>query len=111
MRVDVLGVGFDNITMEQAVSRAMELMEESGAHYVVTPNPEIVEICREDEKARAVINRADLVLPDGIGVIYGAKLLHTPLVQRLPGIEFAQALMAAMAGTEKKLFLLGAKPG
>ena len=111
MRVDVLGVGFDNITMEQAVSRAMALMEESGAHYVVTPNPEIVEICREDGEARAVINRADLVLPDGIGVIYGAKLLHTPLVQRLPGIEFAQALMAAMAGTERSLFLLGAKPG
>ena len=111
MRVDVLGVGFDNITMEQAVSRAMALMAEPGAHYVVTPNPEIVEICREDGEARAVINQADLVLPDGIGVIYGAKLLHTPLVQRLPGIEFAQALMAAMAGTERSLFLLGAKPG
>ena len=111
MRIDVLGVGFDNITMDQAVAEAIRLINTPGAHYVVTPNPEIVEICREDEKVRAVVNGADLVLPDGIGVIYGAKLLGTPLKQRLPGIDFAQALMAAMARDGKKLFLLGAKPG
>ena len=48
MRVNVLGVGFDNITMEQAVAEGMRLMETEGMHYVVTPNPEIVELCRED---------------------------------------------------------------
>ena len=78
---------------------------------VVTPNPEIVELCREDPALRALVNGADLVLPDGIGILYGAKLLGTPLRQWLPGIEFAQALMAAMARGEGTLFLLGAKPG
>ena len=47
-RIDVLGVGFDNFTMEEAVDEGVRLMNEPGAHYVVTPNPEIVEICRED---------------------------------------------------------------
>ena len=42
MRIDVLGVGFDNLTMTEAVSRGAALLEEPGAHYVVTPNPEIV---------------------------------------------------------------------
>ena len=44
MRINVLGVGFDNVTMGEAVDRGMELLHSPGTHYVVTPNPEIVEI-------------------------------------------------------------------
>lgn len=111
MRVDVLGVGFDNITMDQAVAEGVRLMSTEGAHYAATPNPEIVEVCRADEDARAAVNGADLVLADGIGVIYGAKILGTPLKGRVTGIGFAQGLMARMAENGKSLFLLGAKPG
>ena len=111
MRIDVLGVGFDNLTMTEAVERGMELVRSPGPHYVVTPNPEIVEVCREDSGARAAVNGADLVLPDGIGVIKGAAMLGTPLKERVPGIEFAARLMERMAGEGLSLFLLGAKPG
>ena len=111
MRIDVLGVGFDNLTMAEAVERGMELVRSPGPHYVVTPNPEIVEVCREDSGARAAVNGADLVLPDGIGVIKGAAMLGTPLKERVPGIEFAARLMERMAGEGLSLFLLGAKPG
>lgn len=111
MRVDILGVGFDNITMEQALARGCALLEEEGAHYVVTPNPEIVELCRENEAARGAVNGADLVLPDGIGVIYGAKLLKTPLRERVPGVEFGEQMIARCAQSGKKVYLLGAKPG
>lgn len=51
MRIDVLGVGFDNVTMEEAIDRGMELLHSQGCHYVVTPNPEIVEVCRENPAA------------------------------------------------------------
>lgn len=111
MRVTVLGVGFDNMTMEQAVAESVRLMNTEGAHYVVTPNPEIVETCREDAEAMETVRNADLVFADGIGVIYGAKLLGTPLKGRVPGIELAQKLMPQMAESGKTLFLLGAKPG
>ena len=111
MRVNVLGVGFDNMTVDQAVAEGVRLSSTEGAHYVVTPNPEIVEVCREDEDAREAVNNADLVLADGIGVIYGAKMLGTPLKGRVTGIGFAQGLMKRMAENGKTLFLLGAKPG
>ena len=111
MRVDILGVGFDNVTMEEAVARGCALLEQEGAHYVVTPNPEIVESCRADGAAMAAVNGADLVLPDGIGIIYGAKLLHTPLKSRVPGIEFGTAMLEHCAGTGRSVFLFGAKPG
>ena len=111
MRVDVLGVGFDNLTLEEAAERGMELLRAEGPHYVVTPNPEIVGVCRENPAAREAVNGAALVLPDGIGVIKGAAMLGTPLKERVPGIEFAARLLERMAGEGMSLYLLGAKPG
>lgn len=111
MRIDVLGVGFDNVTMDEAVSRGLDLIHQGGTHYVVTPNPEIVEVCRENPAAKEAVNNADLVIADGIGVVKGAAMLGTPLKQKVPGIEFAAHLMEKMAGEGLSLFLLGAKPG
>ena len=57
------------------------------------------------------VNGADLVLPDGIGVVKGAAMLGTPLKEKTPGIEFAAGLMDKMAERGRSLYLLGAKPG
>ena len=111
MRIDVLGVGFDNVTMDEAVDRGMELLHEPGTHYVATPNPEIEEVCRENPVARQAVSGESLMLPDGIGVVKGAKMLGTPLKARVPGIEFAAGLMERMAEEGRSLYLLGAKPG
>ena len=111
MRINVLGVGFDNVLMIEAVARGVDMLSQPGAHYVVTPNPEIVEICRKNPEAMRAVNGADLVLADGIGIIKGARILGTPLKARNPGIEFAAYLMKEMAEKGLSRYLLGAKPG
>ena len=111
MRTDILGVGFDNLTLEEAAQAAADLIEGEGFHYAVTPNPEFLRLAKKDGEFRAVLNGAGLVLPDGVGVTYAAKLLGCPLKGKVPGIDFAARLMAWMAGEGKRLFLLGAKPG
>ena len=111
MRINILGVGFDNVTMDEALARGEELLCSEGAHYVVTPNPEIVETCRADAAANVAVNGADLVLPDGIGIVYGAKILHQPLRGRVPGIEFGTGMIERCAALGKSVYLLGAKPG
>ncbi|MGM9573062.1 MAG: WecB/TagA/CpsF family glycosyltransferase [Hominicoprocola sp.] len=111
MRIDILGVGFDRVTMGEALARGEELLCGEGTHYVVTPNPEIVETCRKNAEANRAVNGAALVLPDGIGVIYGAKMLGTPLKERVPGIEFGTAMLERCAALGKTVYLLGAKPG
>ena len=108
---DILGVGVDNLTLDEAVAEGCALLEQDGSHYVVTPNPEFILTAKKNEAFREVLNAADLSLPDGIGVIYAAKLLGRPLKGRAPGVDFAQGLMRHLAQTGKKLFLLGAKPG
>ena len=111
MRTDVLGVRFDNLTMDAAVDAARALMKERRAAYVVTPNPEIVLQCRELPALADAVADAALVLADGIGVIYAAKLLGRPLAAKVAGIDFATRLMATMAPEGGRVFLFGAKPG
>lgn len=102
---------FDNLTMTEARDKALLHMEARNAAMAVTPNPEIVMLCRETPALMEAVRGANLVLADGIGVIYGAKILGTPLREKLPGIEFAEALFAEMAPRGMGVFLLGAKPG
>ena len=106
-----MGVGFDDLTLDEAAKRAAGMIEEGGFHYVVTPNPELVDRARREEPFRQALNGADLVLPDGIGVVYAAKILGRPLKGRCPGIDFAGKLMEHMARSGLRLYLLGAKPG
>lgn len=111
MKINVLGVRFDNVTPEEALERGAQLMEEPEFHYVVTPNPEFILNAEKDTEFQTILNGADLVIPDGIGVIYSAKLLGTPLKSRVPGIEFSAGMLAHMDKIGGRVFLLGAKPG
>ena len=111
MKIEVLGVAFDDVTMEQAAELGGKMLQEDRFHYVVTPNPEFILAAEKDESFRAVLNAADLVIPDGIGVIYSAKILGTPLSERVPGIEFSAKMLEKLNEMGGRLFLLGAKPG
>ena len=111
MKTESLGVRFDDLTQQEAAQRGRQLLEEDKFHYVVTPNPEFLLAAEKDPEFRRVLNAADLVLPDGIGVVYSAKILGTPLKERVPGIEFAEAMLSALNDMGGRLYLLGAKPG
>ena len=107
----ILGVHFHAVTMEQAVSFAMSRLRARQKGYVVTPNPEIVDLCRRDSVYMGIVNHAALVLTDGVGIIYAAKILGEELYGKVAGVEFAEHLVAAMAKEQMRLYLLGAKPG
>ena len=111
LKREVLGVNFDDLTREEAAQAGAALLAEDKFHYVVTPNPEFILTAEKDSEFRQVLNEADLVLADGIGVIYSAKIQGTPLKGRVPGIEFAADMLACLNQRGGRLFLLGAKPG
>lgn len=107
----MLGVGFDNLTREETIESCMKLIESRSSAYMVTPNPEIVMASWENEALREAARNADIVISDGIGVIKAAKILGTPLKERLPGIEICEAVIERLAKERKSVYLLGAKPG
>ena len=111
MKIDVMGVAYDNVTMEEAIAQARTLLQQTGTHYCVTPNAEMAYEAMHDERFRALLNGAALTLPDGAGVVLGAKLLKTPLKQKVAGVEFAENLLGLLEETGGSLYLLGGKPG
>ncbi len=76
MKVDILGINFDNYTMNEAVDEVMnQLQKEKSAYKIYTPNPEIVMMAKENKDFMNVLNRGNLVIPDGIGVVIGARIM------------------------------------
>ena len=95
MKIDVMGVRFDNVTMAEALEKAEQMLQSGQTHYVVTPNSEIVYEAMASKELEDLLNEASLVLPDGAGVVLGAKILGTPLKEKVAG----------------GVYLLGSKPG
>ena len=110
-RVDVLGVGIDDLTMKETVDRALMLILEHRCAYMVTPNPEIVTAAWDDPEVAEAIKNADLVIPDGTGVMQAARILKTPLKEHLPGIDAATEILKRLADNGGSVFLFGARPG
>ena len=111
MKINVMGVAFDNVTMAEALEQAKIFLDRPGADYCVTPNAEIVYEAMHNEAFCAILNDAALVLPDGAGTVLGAKLLGTPLKEKVAGIDFAANLLGILEESGKTLYLLGSKPG
>ena len=111
MKTEIMGLRFDNVTMDEALAAAEKLLEQEGAARVVTPNAEIAYEALHDASLCALLNEAELVLPDGAGVVLASRLLKTPLKQKVAGVEFAEGLLGILARTGKRLYLLGGKPG
>ena len=111
LKIDVMGVGFDNLTKTEFIDRARQMLATREKGYVVTPNAEIVYEAVQDASFRELLNGAALVLPNGAGVVLGAKILGTPLKEKVAGIEFGEEICKLLAQTGGKLYLLGSKPG
>ena len=80
-------------------------------HQIATTNPEFVMLAQRDLDFRHILQQADLCIPDGVGLLYAARWLGTPLIERVPGSELVHDLAALAAAEGKRLFLLGAAPG
>lgn len=111
MRKDIMGVGFDDFTLDEALECAEGIIDRNECGYVVTPNPEIVWHSRSDEELKEALNSADIVLPDGVGILYSARILKTPLKEKVTGVNFAFGLMQKLSEKEGSVYLLGARPG
>ena len=104
--VNILGVNINKITMKQAVERA-ETFFDGKPHMIFTPNPEIIMECKKDEELKNIINSADLLLPDGIGVVMASKFVKNPVPERVGGFDFVCELLK----TEHSFYFFGGKPG
>lgn len=109
-KVNILGVKVDKVTIDEAVSKIFNMLDEEGAHTVFTPNSEIILMAYKDSQFCDVLNFADLLTADGIGVVYASKILGDAISQRAAGYDIACEVVEKIAKTGHKLFLFGGKP-
>lgn len=110
-QVDILGIRVDNVTYEEALLRMQGFIRNGRPHQVVTVNPEFIVTARRDPEFAQMLNQADLALPDGQGLLWASRVLGTPVVERVAGVD---ALVKIAALSEKKgyrLYFLGAAEG
>lgn len=102
--VKILGYGVDGYDFEQALKYAQD-----NGGQVVTINPEMILAAQKSSEFSQIINDAELVIPDGIGVQIGLQILGHK-VKRIPGIEFGYSLLEKYSIAGKRVALVGAKP-
>jgi len=109
--VDVLGIPFDRLDLPSAAAVLLERLEAGRRTFVITANPEFVMLARDDPGLRLIAAEADLVVPDGTGVVLGSRLLGDALPGRAPGRLLIDGLAARAVGLGASFYLLGAGDG
>ncbi|MDE3074669.1 MAG: WecB/TagA/CpsF family glycosyltransferase, partial [Chloroflexota bacterium] len=94
----------DNVTIDEATEIIDRFVRGGGAHQVATVNPEFVMAAQENAEFKAVLDGADLCVPDGIGLIWGSRILGQPLRERVPGVDLVRELGKLGANRGYRLF-------
>ncbi|HWQ78342.1 MAG TPA: WecB/TagA/CpsF family glycosyltransferase [Anaerovoracaceae bacterium] len=110
-RIRFLDVPVDMVDGRKAMAIFGGLMEAGGCSLIVTPNSEIIVNASRDPELKRIIEQADLVIPDGIGLVYASKIMGAPLAERVTGIDFLAAILGYLEETGQSAFFLGSKPG
>jgi N-acetylglucosaminyldiphosphoundecaprenol N-acetyl-beta-D-mannosaminyltransferase len=111
MRVNILGITVDIHTMQETVEKIRQAVENRAQLRVVTANPEMIYASVGNHRLKKVINSADVVTADGIGVVWAGRWLGTPVKERVTGIDLIQELLPIANAGKWRLFFLGGKPG
>ncbi len=108
--VSVLGLPFLAADPHTAQALIATLLAEPKPHRIYTPNPEFLVLAHKDPSLHALLSSADLLLPDGMGVLLAARLGGKALPCRLAGIDMAEWVLGHAAEEGLSVFLLGAAP-
>lgn len=109
--VDILGIPIDKITMRIAVDTLVQSIIKYEHKYVCTPNSEILYAAQEDGELKTALREADMLVADGIGVVWASRILGTPLPERIAGFDLMLNMLAKANKMRLKVFLFGAAPG
>lgn len=111
MKVDILGVKIDDYTMDEAVDKIIKAFDSDKKYKIYTPNPEFVMAANEDKEFKDILNKGDLVIPDGIGIVIASKIMKKSIRERVAGYDLVQKVFSGIKDTDKTVYLFGAAKG
>lgn len=108
---EILGVKFHGASMAQSLETLTGFLDGDKSCLVVTIGPEMVMRAQENKKFHELVEGADLVVPDGTGILWAASQCGFKLPERVAGIDLAVNFAGILADKNMPLFMLGAAPG
>lgn len=110
-RISVLDILIDNVTMSEAVAIVENFINQQTPHMVATANAEMVMMAQADQELFLILNQADLVVPDGAGVVWAARYQGHTMLERVAGYDLTQQLLAKAAEKSYRIYIFGSAPG
>ncbi len=109
-RLNILNIWVDPVSMNDALEQVKQFIEHGDhPHTIFAANPEKNFSVPRDPLLYEAFKTADLLIPDGIGVVLAARLLHRARLSRLPGVELMHAICRLAAEKGYRIFIYGAR--
>jgi N-acetylglucosaminyldiphosphoundecaprenol N-acetyl-beta-D-mannosaminyltransferase len=108
--VGILGTPVDVLDMDAVLGRLEQFVRERRFHQVATANTDFLINALEDPELRCILRSADLVIPDGMPLLWASRLMRSPLPERVTGADLVPRIAACAANKGYRIFMLGARP-
>ncbi len=105
------GIRVDDVTLDEAVALAEGFVRDGEPRQIATINPEFVMAAQRDDAFRETLANAALCVPDGVGLMWGSRLLRKPLRGRATGVDLVWQLSELASRQGWSVFLLGGRQG
>lgn len=109
--VSLFGVRVHAVSMDEAIQHILRFVREGTPRQVVTADSSMVVMAQHDDRLRHIINQADLVTPDSIGILWACRRRGIRMPERVSGVDIVLRLAQMSAQTGLRLYFLGAQPG
>ncbi len=109
--IEILGLRIDRPAPQEVLALLARSVDARTPRHVVTADASMVVLARRDPALMQIVQSADLVTPDGAGILWAAKLLHTPIPHKISGVDLVADLCRLSAQHGWRVFFLGAAPG
>jgi len=109
-RVQILGVPIDPVSLEEAVSRIMSMVNDGAKHHVMTPNSEMLIEAHGNVPFKTLLRSGELNIPDSAGLLFAATVTSQDLPERVAGVDVVEKLCSTI-GSDHPVFFLGGRSG
>ena len=109
--IDILSIPIANVTVEETKDFVFQCVEEGRVASIATANAEMVMKAQDDAELASILQEADLVIPDGAGVLWAAEQDGEKFMERVTGCDVAELLLKEAAQRKTPVYLFGAAEG
>ncbi len=109
-RIEILGVPVDAVTMNQALVKANDFLQDGEKHHLMTPNSEMILLAQKNIAFKELLRSTDLNIPDSAGLLFAARRQGKRLPERVAGVDFCEKLCGSLSEKDS-VFLLGGRNG